>query len=49
MDDLEFTRQKLHKVIDSGNVNEILKISQELDKLILCFMETEKTNERKTA
>jgi len=32
---LEYLREKLYMVIEAGNNEDILKISQELDKLIL--------------
>jgi len=39
MPELENVRQELYKVIELGDSNEILKVSQMLDKLILDHME----------
>lgn len=49
MNQIEYLRQKLHEVIDTGIDNEILKVSQELDKLILAFMENHASTNKKTA
>ncbi|HBW26111.1 MAG TPA: Spo0E family sporulation regulatory protein-aspartic acid phosphatase [Hungateiclostridium thermocellum] len=38
MDKIEYLRQKLHKVIESGDHNAILTVSQELDVLIVRHM-----------
>jgi hypothetical protein len=37
LEQLEELRNKLYEVIDSGNTEDILKISQELDDLILFY------------
>jgi len=38
LDKIEYLRQKLHKVIESGDHNAILTVSQELDVLIVRHM-----------
>jgi hypothetical protein len=37
LDQLELLRNKLYEVMDTGNTEDILKISQELDDLILFY------------
>lgn len=39
MNQLEALRQKLYEAIEEGNSDDILKVSQELDKLILLYMQ----------
>jgi len=46
---IEFLREKLHKVIETGDAANILRISQELDKLILTFMEKQTNINKKSA
>lgn len=38
MESIEYLRKKLYEVIDSGTQEDILKVSQEMDELILNFM-----------
>ena len=45
---LENLREKLYKVIDSGDSREILKISQELDRLILLYTEFQVSQEQRS-
>ncbi|MCX7922182.1 MAG: aspartyl-phosphate phosphatase Spo0E family protein [Clostridia bacterium] len=49
MSQLECLREKLYKVIETGDTEYILKISQELDELILNYMETQVNTSRKSA
>ncbi len=37
MNTIENLREKLHKVMETGKIEDILRISQELDKLILHY------------
>jgi len=48
MSQIENLREKLYKLIETGNLDDILRISQELDKLILHFYtnSTESTNKK---
>ncbi|WP_353094983.1 aspartyl-phosphate phosphatase Spo0E family protein [Tissierella praeacuta] len=39
--EIERLRQILYKTIESGNCKEVLKISQELDELIIKYMKNE--------
>ncbi len=38
MQQIEYLRQKLYEVIETGITEEILKVSQEMDELILDYM-----------
>ncbi len=50
MSQIEYLREKLHKAIADGGRDEILKISQELDKIIVCYMMNQVDDaEKKTA
>lgn len=40
LEQLEQLRNKLYEVMDTGNTEDILKISQELDNLILCYIKS---------
>ncbi|HEY9060167.1 MAG TPA: aspartyl-phosphate phosphatase Spo0E family protein [Pseudobacteroides sp.] len=40
LEQLEQLRNKLYEVMDTGNTEDILKISQELDDLILCYIKS---------
>ncbi|MCX8130395.1 MAG: aspartyl-phosphate phosphatase Spo0E family protein [Clostridia bacterium] len=46
MSKLEFLREKLYKVIEKGSCEDILKASQELDRLILFYMKQGKKIKR---
>lgn len=39
MSQIERMRQTLYKVMEAGNADDILKVSQELDKLIVLYMQ----------
>lgn len=47
MDNLDCLREELHSVIDSGDKNTILAVSQELDKLIVSYTKLSLSLERK--
>ncbi|RCX17953.1 Spo0E like sporulation regulatory protein [Anaerobacterium chartisolvens] len=49
MSHLERVRQELYKSIESGNAEEILKISRELDKIILIYMGIEESGHKMPA
>ena len=39
MSQIEFLRQKLYKVLEAGDKEAVIKISQELDRLIVIYMQ----------
>jgi hypothetical protein len=49
MNQIEFLREKLYAVLETGIANEILKVSQELDILILNYMKGQVKASNKTA
>jgi tRNA nucleotidyltransferase/poly(A) polymerase len=49
MSQIERLREELHKVIETGDTARILRISQELDTLILCYMKLQKDSGKKSA
>ena len=46
---IECLREKLHKVIESGNIENILEVSKELDELILLYMRDNDIHNKKLA
>ncbi|TYQ12877.1 UNVERIFIED_CONTAM: Spo0E like sporulation regulatory protein [Acetivibrio alkalicellulosi] len=49
MDKIEYLREKLHTVLDSGDACDILTTSQELDKLIASYMLSQLNLDKKYA
>jgi hypothetical protein len=49
VDQLEILRERLYEMIKLGDVNGILKVSQELDSLVLKYMEKKLNYKRKLA
>jgi hypothetical protein len=47
VDQIEFLREKLHKIMESGTKDEILTVSRELDELIYRYMEDKFMNKNK--
>lgn len=41
MNQIEILREKLYDVMRTGNYNDILEVSAELDKLIVAYMEAQ--------
>ncbi|MCX7745591.1 MAG: aspartyl-phosphate phosphatase Spo0E family protein [Clostridia bacterium] len=46
---IEYMREELYKVIETKNADAILKISQELDELIVFYMENYICENKKSA
>lgn len=46
MSQIEYLREKLYKVIETGDVDYILKVSQELDELIMVYMQSSKRKDK---
>ena len=49
MNQLEYLRQKLYGEIELGNVESILRVSQQLDELIVCYTANQIIINRKSA
>ena len=49
MSQIEYLREKLYELIETGDSGGILMVSQELDKLILSYIENQINLSRKSA
>lgn len=49
MEKIEYLREKLHKAIEIGNIENILKASRELDKAIYAYMQKNLNLNKKSA
>ena len=49
MKNLEYLREKLHKALELGNPEDILRTSRELDKIICAYMQNNINLGKKTA